>query len=282
MAKKLLIADGSLTIQRIVSLTFANEDVEVLTASDGETAIEVINESHPDIVLLDTGLPKKNGYQICEYIKSSPQLRSTPTLLLVGTFESLDESEAERVKADGSLSKPFESSLLVSQVNQFLSRAHAPAEAVYQAQAASNESLLEINLGTPLNESTRVSFVDDPILEIYSHEALRILRGDMDAQAPAPPAVAEEPDILATEPRPVEPLPEEQVAKEPVAEPPIAQPPVAKEVPSEPVSEEMVDLITRRVIERMSESVIREIAWEVVPELAERIVKEELGKRNRK
>jgi len=107
--RKLLLADDSLTIQKIVTLTFADEGVEVITTSDGHEAIEKLKQSTPDIVLVDAIMPGISGYEICEYIKQDPKLKHIPVMLLVGSFEPFDEAEARRVGADDYVTKPFQS-----------------------------------------------------------------------------------------------------------------------------------------------------------------------------
>ena len=107
--RKLLLADDSVTIQKVVELTFADEGVEVQCVNNGTEAIERLEEFQPDIVLADVFMPHVNGYQLCEYIKQSEKLKHIPVMLLVGSFEPFDESEARRVGADDTLTKPFQS-----------------------------------------------------------------------------------------------------------------------------------------------------------------------------
>jgi CheY-like chemotaxis protein len=107
--RKLLLADDSLTIQKVVSLTFNDEAMEVVTVSSGAAALEKLHESLPDIVLADVFMPEPNGYELCERIKSDERTRHLPVVLLVGTFEPFNEAEARRVGADEVLTKPFQS-----------------------------------------------------------------------------------------------------------------------------------------------------------------------------
>jgi CheY-like chemotaxis protein len=107
--RKLLLADDSITIQKVVTLTFSDEGVEVETVSDGHEAIEKLKQSTPDIVLADAVMPRVNGYEVCEYIKQDPKLKHIPVMLLVGSFEPFDEAEARRVGADDYVTKPFQS-----------------------------------------------------------------------------------------------------------------------------------------------------------------------------
>jgi hypothetical protein len=74
------------------------------------------------VILADIFMPGKNGYEVCEHVKNEPALQSIPVILLVGAFEPFDSSEANRVKADGHLTKPFEIKVLLSAVNSRISR----------------------------------------------------------------------------------------------------------------------------------------------------------------
>ena len=107
--RKLLLADDSITIQKVVDLTFADEGVNVLCVSNGREAIEALAEFSPDVVLADVFMPEMNGYEVCEYIKQHDKFKHIPVMLLVGSFEPFDEEEARRVGANDTLTKPFQS-----------------------------------------------------------------------------------------------------------------------------------------------------------------------------
>src|SRR5687768_12635744 len=92
MPKTLLLADDSATIQKVVNITFANEDFKIVAASNGEDALAQARAHRPDVVLADVVMPKRNGYDLCEAIKSDPALKGVPVLLLAGTFEPFDEN----------------------------------------------------------------------------------------------------------------------------------------------------------------------------------------------
>jgi CheY-like chemotaxis protein len=107
--RKLLLADDSITIQKVVGLTFADEGVKVVSVGNGREAVERLEEVAPDIVLADVFMPEMSGYQVCEYIKQNEKLSHIPVMLLVGSFEPFDELEARRVGANDILTKPFQS-----------------------------------------------------------------------------------------------------------------------------------------------------------------------------
>ena len=120
MPHKLLLADDSVTIQRVIELTFADEDVHVRAVGDGKSAIASIQSERPDIVLADVGMPERDGYEVAEFIKGNPQLASIPVLLLTGAFEPIDESRARAVGCDGVLVKPFEPQMVINRVKDLL------------------------------------------------------------------------------------------------------------------------------------------------------------------
>jgi CheY-like chemotaxis protein len=107
--RKILLADDSITIQKVVELSFVDEGAEVVCVSNGREAIERLQDFKPDIILADVFMPQVNGYQLCEYIKQNEELKHIPVMLLVGSFEPFNESEARRVGADDTLTKPFQS-----------------------------------------------------------------------------------------------------------------------------------------------------------------------------
>jgi CheY-like chemotaxis protein len=107
--RKLLLADDSATIQKVIDLTFADEGVRVTAVGNGQEAIDKLLEVEPDIVLADVFMPSPNGYEVCEYVKTNEKLKHIPVVLLVGSFEPFDEAEARRVGADDILTKPFQS-----------------------------------------------------------------------------------------------------------------------------------------------------------------------------
>jgi CheY-like chemotaxis protein len=118
--KKLLLADDSVTIQRVIELTFSGEDVDVLTASDGEEAVARIAADKPDIVLADIGMPKRSGYDVSAFVKGKPEFSHIPVLLLAGAFEPVDEAKAKAVSCDGVLVKPFEPQQVIARVRELI------------------------------------------------------------------------------------------------------------------------------------------------------------------
>ena len=136
MGKKILLADDSITIQKVIELTFSDEDFEVVTVGNGRLAIEKVQETRPDLVLCDIIMPEKDGYEVCDFIKKNPATAQIPVLLLTGAFEPFDQERASRVGCDGFLAKPFEPQTLIAKVKELLSRGGSRPSAARPAAAA--------------------------------------------------------------------------------------------------------------------------------------------------
>lgn len=118
MTRTILLADDSVTIQKVIELTFMEEDYEVVAASDGDEALERLEETTPDIVIADVHMPGASGIDVCR--RSKELFPEVPVLLLVGTFEPFDEGAARAAGADAHLKKPFDSQELIQLVGDLM------------------------------------------------------------------------------------------------------------------------------------------------------------------
>ncbi len=190
MVSKILLADDSITIQKVVNLTFADEGFEVVAVSNGEMAARRLEEVNPDLVLADIFMPGKNGYELCEAIKTNSKFRNVPVVLLVGAFEPFDQVEARRVQADAHLTKPFESRTLVETVRRLLGntdRLHTgPLVAAAPAHQESSASVEE------QNSWVSTALVDPPATLEFESASGQWRPADMPVDEPAaPPPIAE-------------------------------------------------------------------------------------------
>ncbi|MFO7982258.1 MAG: response regulator [Desulfuromonadales bacterium] len=134
MSKKLLLADDSITIQKVIGITFANEDYALDIVDNGDDALEKAKADRPDLILADVYMPGKNGYELCEAVKADENLAAVPVLLLTGTFEPFDEERARAAGAEDWIAKPFESQALIDKVEDLLAKGgQAPQAQVAQA-----------------------------------------------------------------------------------------------------------------------------------------------------
>ncbi len=116
----ILIVDDSPTTQRIIRLAVEAGGYQVLTASDGDEAIDVARREHPDLVVLDIILPKRNGFQVCRHLKAFPETCGIKVVLLSSKSHEMDILWGKRQGADGYLTKPFESEQLLACIDTAL------------------------------------------------------------------------------------------------------------------------------------------------------------------
>ena len=127
MNKKILLADDSVTIQRVVELTFSGQGYDVTCLRSGEEVVDAARSIRPDVVLLDVSLPGESGYDVCLRMKEEQELTNVPVMLLTGTFEPFDGERARSAGASAHLTKPFESQVLVERVSELI---HNPTESL--------------------------------------------------------------------------------------------------------------------------------------------------------
>jgi CheY-like chemotaxis protein len=113
---RILLVDDSPHAQRMGERILSDEGFEVVTVSNADSALIRLDDVDPDVVLADTVMPGRTGYEICQYLKMSPRHRYVRVILTAGVLEAFDEERARQVAADGTLKKPFEASALVSAV----------------------------------------------------------------------------------------------------------------------------------------------------------------------
>ena len=120
MSRTILLADDSLTIQKVVELTFADTEYEVVGVSSGDELLERLPEVKPDLVICDVIMPGRDGYDVCQEIKSSSEHLHLPVILLTGTFEPFDRDRALAAGCSEIITKPFEARKLVDTVERLL------------------------------------------------------------------------------------------------------------------------------------------------------------------
>ncbi|MFN2454211.1 MAG: PleD family two-component system response regulator [Pyrinomonadaceae bacterium] len=195
--RKLLLADDSITIQKVIDLTFADEGFDVTTVGNGEQAIEQLAAIMPDIVLADVFMPGKSGYEVCAHIKNNAQFQHIPVILLVGSFEPFNETEARRVGADDVLTKPFQSiRQLVNKVGALLGgeeKHDAEENAEQTAAAPAPPSDATLMMSAPHREAEAARIFDHPETG-FTQDSARDSQTPND-DTPAPVVNRDAPDI---------------------------------------------------------------------------------------
>ncbi len=269
----LLLADDSVTIQRVIELTFADESVDVVAVGDGKAAIEQLAADPPDIVLADVGMPERDGYEVAEHIKGTPQLSHIPVLLLTGAFEPVDDARAKKIGCDGVLVKPFEPQMVISRVRELLQaprprkgpveapRAPAPV-ATPQPARPSGLATSDLDRLEPIGPDPARQAGD--ALEDY-FDRLDAALANLGAGQPPPP----EPELVVVSHRAdaepiVQPPPPEPRPQEPVSawNPPVSATPAApKPQPAEPPA------AVARAVERPSADFDAQLPRGPIPQL---------------
>jgi CheY-like chemotaxis protein len=313
MRQKLLLADDSITVQRVIELTLADEGLDVLTVGDGEQAIALVEREQPEIVLADVTMPGRDGYGVAEFIKRSPVfVERTRVVLLAGAFEPIDQARADRLGIDGVLSKPFEPQVAIDLVRRVLSQPPLPPAPqsidVAAAAAAAKAAIGAAAAGYPFEpgaSGTKATpaELDDyfqrldealasaghrPSSEVTARATKTKLKGKpmIEAQQSASTDVTLGDAFSAL-------LAAEQGEPSAAALPPSAfvasslvseshahhhHPPQPAAAPAPAISEELLETVIRRVLEQMSDRLVRELVGPKVLDVAERLVREEIAR----
>jgi CheY-like chemotaxis protein len=287
MSKTILLADDSLTIQKVVELTFMEEDFDVVSVSDGDHALAKLGELTPALVIADVHMPGASGYEVCSQVKAAHP--GVPVLLLVGTFEVFDEQEAQAAGADAHLKKPFDSQELLQMVEGLVGAAPVESPVPSIPDAVEPEQDLGFDISSVRVEQPSGPVAEAEIEEIVAEEVpsavdeMDFIPAEVEPE-PVAEVVTSAPEEMAFAPAEVEPEPVAEEIPDPVApvveEEPAATPPPAsasEAVAADPqLSEEDVERIARKVVEYLGEDIVREISWEVIPDLAEIVIKSRL------
>ena len=298
MPPRILLADDSVTVQKVIELTFSDEGMEVVAVGDGRQAIECIDAAPPDVVLADVSMPERDGYEVAAHVKQTPALAHIPVILMTGAFEQLDEARARDVGCDGVLAKPFEPQMVITMVRELLAQRSGLAEPALPETADASAGPAE---GFPFEPGTAAGKTPRTLDDFFDRidEALAVApvpapapepggfleAGEASAAGgvtplaapPAPSASSEKASTLAdafsellADELGEAPLPPSWGAVAASAPSPSATEPAAV------ISDQQVDEIARRVAARLTEDVVRaEVARHVI-DIAERLVREEI------
>ena len=117
---RILVVDDEIYIVHILDFSLGMEGYEVLTALDGEQALERLKSDRPDLIVLDIMMPKLDGYEVCRTIKTNPETQHIPVILLSAKGRNVDQKMGFDVGADDYITKPFSPRKLVERINALL------------------------------------------------------------------------------------------------------------------------------------------------------------------
>ena len=161
MSIKVLVADDSITIQKVIGIIFGGDEYSLTVVDNGKAAVDKAREIIPDILLIDALMPGMTGYEVAEAVRSTPSLATKPILILTGSFEPFDEEKAKKCGADDFISKPFESQQIITKVKELLNLGNSRTASVKTVSSPPAEDFL----------GEQAPDIAPPVFEVQSDEA---------------------------------------------------------------------------------------------------------------
>lgn len=258
---RILVVEDSVTMRKVMEMTFAGEGAELLAVESGEAALSQGRDFAPDVAFVDASLPGTDGYEVTRAIKADPQLAGTAVILMASQHRPLDEARASEVGADDNILKPFDTQEAIDKATGLAGGAQALSEApsIPVARPAPQPT----PLATPAYRPT------PPPLPVNGPAAARPvsstpLSGASVSVVPAAASSLPATQVPTLKSQPVMP----------------AQSAASAQAISHSVVQRLEALgLTPEQVEgvlKLSAEVVERVVWEVVPELAEAMIREEL------
>jgi CheY-like chemotaxis protein len=275
---KILVADDSATMRRVLEMTFAGEDARVLAVDNGEAAVAKAGELVPDVVFADASMSGVDGYEVARRIKTNPQLAKVAVIVMASQHTPYDDGKGRAAGVDDHIPKPFDTQSVIDKLAQVLARPRLmPAGAAGEAARAV--------AAPPAPRPAAVGAPPVPQQRSAVGNATRMgIGGPVPAPAPARPAPI--PAAASAAPQPVR-----SAAPAPAAATASAARPAPAPAPA-PAPSTVVDTATATMAQKLSglglsreqvegvlalsREVVEQVVWEVVPVLAEQLIKEEI------
>jgi CheY-like chemotaxis protein len=297
MSKTILCADDSATMQKVAEITFAATDYKYVGARSADEALKLAKSDKPALILADAVMPGKTGYDLCKAVKSDPDLSGIPVLLMCGNSQAYDAARGDAAGADGHVTKPWDSQVLLDKVGEVLGAGAARPAAASAPAAAARSTAVPAPAAPPKVPSVPTPPAPPAAAKPPAPPRSATIMGmptftmppgkdipgvtPMTSSAPPPapmatptamsppPAAAASPAGGNARPPMIRGEPRRGLRLVPVNEV-AAQ--VASEAGLDPTGPEM------QAILKLSREVVERIVWEVVPDLAEAIIKHNLDK----
>ena len=267
MSVNILVADDSVTMRRILELTFQGEDAQVTTVDSGEAAVRKASELTPDVVFADLSLGGMDGYAIASAIKTSPGLEKTAVVVMASQKHPYDDDKGKAAGVDDHILKPFDTQHVIDRVKQVLNKPRAvpTGRSAAAAAPAASPPTAAVAAAAAANQQGRVGG--------------KTIAFGKPAAAPPPPAPKPQPTAAVAAARAPAAAPAASVASNAA---------VAAASPVSVVSAAAENELGQRIaslgltpdqaqaVLALSREVIERVVWEVVPELAETLIKEEI------
>ncbi|WP_437762317.1 response regulator [Sorangium sp. So ce281] len=278
MASTLLAVDDSVTMRKVLEITFAGQDFRVVTASSADAALQKLKSDKPDLVIADVTLEPKNGYELCKAIKQASP--ATPVLILSSKQNPFDPAKGSGAQADDHMDKPFDTQQMIDKVKKLLaSRGEAkPAAAAAPAAAAPAPARSPAAQPAAAAQQAATSPLQRAKTLIYTPNAPATSAAPAQASvktAPGGPANVPVTTTMAFSPTPVSGVPKTATGPAAVAATASAQVngQMASKLEGLGLTSDQVEAVMA-----LSRDIVERVVWEVVPVLAETIIKEEIAR----
>lgn len=164
MNYKILVADDSPSVQKLIQMSFPDTEFEIFPFSDGQEVLDSLNQVNPDAILLNLSLPQKDGYELGKHIRNQGALSQVPLILIKEAFEPLDKERLDTFEYDQLIQKPFDSDALVHRVRILIEERKVPMtlpeEPVWDEDSAAENKIA----------------LDETVRELVKHEILGMER----------------------------------------------------------------------------------------------------------
>jgi CheY-like chemotaxis protein len=273
---KILVADDSATMRRVLEMTFAGEDARVVSVDNGEAAVNKAGELVPDIVFADASMSGVDGYEVARRIKANPQLARVAVIVMASQHTPYDDGKGRAAGVDDHVPKPFDTQSIIDRVAQVLSRPRNQPAGDAKAPPPPRPVASPGSMGGPSAPPPR-----GPV-----HATRMGLGAPVPAAPPPAPTARPNPAPAAAAAAAAPQRAAAAVAPAPAPAPaaqrpaPVAAPAPVAEIASAALAQKLGGLgLSREQLEgvlALSREVIEQVVWEVVPELAEQLIKEEI------
>ncbi len=177
MPKKLLLADESKTIRKVIEMIFAKRDFEILFAGSDQETLKIVQTHTPDIVLLDVGISGRGGYDLCKLIKSSPAYKNIPIILLSSAMSEYDSERATKSGASAHATKPVESASIIALIDSLLLQKKRISPSASSDSVQVSDEISNLDLDIP-----ELSDIDEGLNEESLHISESLTLEDLDAE----------------------------------------------------------------------------------------------------
>lgn len=300
MPKQILLVEDSVTMQKVVQITFAREDYQITATTSVDEALAKCREQRPDVVLADASLPGKTGYELAAALRSDSALKDVPVLLMTGHFNPYDEPRAQKSGVDAHIVKPFDTQSLIDKVSTLVKGRSATVSAPAAVPAPVAKPASEPVAAKPVVTASPATEQRATMMGMAPSAAAPARPASSPAAAAPTPVSARnatsQPGQSPSQAAPTisSPATEGSRMPEPVrtsASPAgipsqVPQMPRPSLIPRAPVPAPVLAALERiaargaeyEAIAKLSAEAIQQIVWEIVPELAEVIIRAEVDR----